>query len=381
MSLLPRLLALTLLSAQAAKQTSEEPAADASFLQHTLHLEDSHIAAATEASWSPEVKTFSLFVKFHKVAGSTWRQYVDSITGESSLCSGDCGFPGWPCYQSARNEVEYALCPRPKSSWCSSRPTSCTFHGSLGVIYQAIDDQNLTVANSSDLAGVRNLWPDSKRFWLLHRVEWARNWLPQNMFNLQRNRILITTVLRDPVERIRSYYYYQNPRGISHEQFLAFLRFRRDYVAGNWTMEGFERQAAGPKGAETFSILHRSCCEYETWLGHGSVEKAKITLATQFDLVGITERMNESLVSLGKLYGLTADEMAVIGQSVPRDKDNSDTKLDWTDEEKALASYIANKSTQVYNFANEIFVRQYLVLFNNEENLKNAVERFEAMNP
>ncbi|OLP89377.1 hypothetical protein AK812_SmicGene29177 [Symbiodinium microadriaticum] len=107
MSVLPRLLALTLLSAQAAKQTSEEPAADASFLQHTLHLEDSHIAAATEASRSPEVKTFSLFVKFHKVAGSTWRQYVDSITGESSLCSGDCGFPGWPCYQSARNEVEY----------------------------------------------------------------------------------------------------------------------------------------------------------------------------------------------------------------------------------------------------------------------------------
>eukprot|EP00439_Symbiodinium_sp_Y106_P019884 s6589_g2.t1 len=209
MSFLPCFLALTLLSGEGAKQAGEEPAAEASFLQHTLHLEDSHIAAATEASASPGVQTFSLFVKFHKVAGSTWRQYLDEITGEDSLCSGDCGFPGWPCYQSSRNTLEYELCPRPKSSWCSKRPTSCTFHGSLGVIYQAIDGQNLTVANSSDLAGVRNLWPDSKRFWLLHRVEWARIWLPQNMFNLQRSRILITTVLRDPVERIRSYYYYQ----------------------------------------------------------------------------------------------------------------------------------------------------------------------------
>ena len=27
--------------------------------------------------------------------------------------------------------------------------------------------------------------------------------------------------------------------------------YSQDYVAGNWTMEGFERQAAGPKGAET----------------------------------------------------------------------------------------------------------------------------------
>ncbi|CAE7029250.1 STR8 [Symbiodinium natans] len=195
-------------------------------------------------------------------------------------------------------------------------------------------------------------WPDSKRFWLYWRVEWARSWLPQNMFHLQNKRILVTTILRDPVERIRSYYYYQNPKG-NHSLFLDFLHFRRDYVAGNWTMAGFEEQAKTPKGASTFSILHRSCCEYETWLGQGCVEKAKITLATQFDLVGITERMNEAIVSLGKLYGKTAEEMAAIGQHVDRDKDNSGVKLDWTDEEKSLATYIANKSTQVYNFAQE----------------------------
>ena len=40
-------------------------------------------------------------------------------------------------------------------------------------------------------------------------------------------------------------------------------------------------------------MLLRSCCEYETWLGDGSVDRAKLTLATQFDLVGITGRLDE----------------------------------------------------------------------------------------
>ena len=42
------------------------------------------------------------------------------------------------------------------------------------------------------------------------------------------------------------------------------------------------------------------------------MERAKVALATQFDLVGITERMSDSIVSLGKLYGKTAEEMAQI---------------------------------------------------------------------
>ncbi|CAE7206426.1 unnamed protein product [Symbiodinium pilosum] len=366
--------------ARSACDRQDEPS-ESSFLQHGLRLEDSHLAA-TEAVTSPEVKTFSLFVKFHKVAGSTWRDYVDTMTGQNRFCSGNCGNPAWPCEQDGtRTALEHQPCRAETiAAFCHTRPTTCTFHGSLGVMYQATLDQNLTVANYSDLAGVQNLWPDSKRFQLYWRVEWARAWLPMNMLYLQNKRILVTTILRDPVEKIRSYYYYRNFEG-NHTTFLAFLEFRRDYVAGNWTMEGFEAQKHMPKPAETFSILNRSCCEYETWLGQGSVDKAKITLSTQFDLVGITERMNESLVSLGKLYGLTAEEIGRVGRSIPKDKDNSDEKLDWTDEEKSLATYIATNSLKVYDFGNELFVRQYLALFNSEENMKKAVARFEAVNP
>ena len=68
-------------------------------------------------------------------------------------------------------------------------------------------------------------------------------------------------------------------------------------MAGNMTQEAFEN--------ESWPLFLQTCCEYEAYLGDGSVEKAKLTLATQFNLVGITERMSEGLVSLGRLYGLT----------------------------------------------------------------------------
>ena len=222
------------------------------------------------------------------------------------------------------------------------------------------------------------MWPSSERLKLLWQVEWARFWLPRD---LHQKRIIVTTILREPTERIRSYYYFQNPIA-SHSGFKDFLEFRRDYVAGNWTHAQFLKQASTKnRGSTSMSILLRSCCEYETWLGNGSIEKAKLTLSTQFDLVGITEKMDEGLVSLGKLYGLTVQQLAAVGQRIPHELDNSDLKLDWTDEELALATFIAQKSTAIYGHAQEVFQRQSLALFGSEENLQAAVAAFKDLNP
>jgi len=258
--------------------------------------------------------------------------------------------------------------------------SSCTFHQSLEVIRETVSGKTLTPANSSDLAAVSNLWPDKKRLNLLWRVEWARVWLP---WNFQNKRILVTTLLREPKERIRSFYYFKNDVP-THEGFKAFLEFRRDFVLGNMTHERYEAEKGHQDRAfTTMSILLRSCCEYETWLGDGSVDKAKLVLSTQFDLVGITERMNDALVSLGRLYGLSAQETAKIGlKAEDQDKnDNSENKLDWTDEELDLATIVAEKGTQIYDFGRELFERQSVSLFGTYENLRAAVETFEKMDP
>ncbi|CAE7407957.1 STR8 [Symbiodinium sp. KB8] len=360
-----------------------------SLLQHTLKLEDTRIGSRGD-------QVYSLFDKFHKVAGSTWRAYIDGISHENNSCSKDCGNPVWDCQQRYPHDTARFewCCQHPgKNESCSGIAHSCTFHTSMAVIRQAVSGQNITTL-TSDLSDVRNLWPSSERLKLLWRVEWARSWLPSD---LHQKRLIVTTLLREPTERLRSYYYFGGNgflpnisvdhadvenHAASHQGFKSWLKFRRDFVTGNWSFEQFLQQASGKDaGSTSMFMLLRSCCEYETWLGDGSVDRAKLTLATQFDLVGITERLDEGLVSLGKLYGLTPQQLAATFQSIPQIFDNSDNKLDWTGEEKALATIVAEKSTAVYNFAQEVFQRRTLTLFGSEENLLAAVETFKKLRP
>ena len=104
--------------------------------------------------------TYTLFVKFHKVAGTTWRDYVDHITGVSSNCSNQCGIPHWECRMSfATNPIVAKLCELDVDARvrdCDEHLRSCTFHQSLAVIRQAVSGRNLT-AKSSDLAALQSL--------------------------------------------------------------------------------------------------------------------------------------------------------------------------------------------------------------------------------
>mmetsp|Transcript_60026 Transcript_60026/g.112151 ORF Transcript_60026/g.112151 Transcript_60026/m.112151 type:complete len:376 (-) Transcript_60026:75-1202(-) len=343
-----------------------------SLLQHSLALH-------------PERRddTHSLFVKFHKVAGTTWQSYVDVLTGGSEGCSMTCGDAGWNCRQYFPPGEDRKDCFRWEPSARAAcpeweTPRACTYHASLGVLRQAVTGRKLVAANMLDLTSPDNLWSDSKRLELLSTVEWARTWLPPSF---QSKRLVTTTVLRDPAERIRSFYYFRN-EDASHENFMSFLEFRRDFVAGNWTQEQFEAQANfWKKGAETMAFLRRSCCEYEYWLGDGSVEKSQVVLSTQFDLVAITERLNEGLVGLGKLYGISVNELANIARAMPQIFENSDGKLEWTADELYLANYIAEKGNVIYSFAQELFERQSVKLFGRRQNWKAAVAAFEAANP
>ena len=352
------------------------------FLQRGLELGRLSAAGLPEVSLTAEqarakdqLSEFFLFVKFHKVGSSTMRHVILSVTQSDIMCTQQCGNPYWPCMQKAIDGAEcLAKFFSGGNPGCSLVPSGCTSHAGLGVIEDAYKSQ-ISVANSSDLTSLKNLWPDSKRYALLSASAKASYFLPSTWG--PQKRIVITTILREPAEKLRSYFYYVNPEP-THQRFAQFLGFQRDYVAGNWTSEEFELQKSWPRGASTLSIVHRSCCEFHQWLGQGDVAKSQRVLATQFDLVGLNERMDETVVCLGRLYGKTPEEMGLLRRTAVDDKVN-DVKLDWLPREREMAAYITAKDKEVYNFGAKLFDLQSISLWNNAETLKKVTAAMRAV--
>ena len=102
-----------------------------SFLQHSLEPRRAK-------------ETYSLFVKFHKVAGTTWRDFVDHITGVSLNCSNLCGKPYLECQIAYHTDPLFTkLCELDMDARHCDQPLhSCTFHQSLEVIRQAVSGRN-----------------------------------------------------------------------------------------------------------------------------------------------------------------------------------------------------------------------------------------------
>jgi len=92
---------------------------------------------------------------------------------------------------------------------------------------------------------------------------------------------MVATLLRDPIEREISRYFYDRARGESRAKSLSLER---------WAM--FVRN------------------DYTSVLGRGDVGQANQTLESDFDIVGITERMDEFVVALGLLLRQSPRDMA-----------------------------------------------------------------------
>jgi len=138
----------------------------------------------------------------------------------------------------------------------------------------------------------------------------------------------IVTVLRDPIERELSRYFYDRARG---ERRASTLRLEK------WAS--------------------RVVNEYAQVLGGGDVTVAKDALDRHFALVGVTERMHEFMAALGLMLGEPAEEMAytslkrVIGR--PTQEQVSERAL-------AVLRIKLEKDVQIYQHAATLFEQQWV---------------------
>lgn len=360
------------------ESSSEELRQDTQFLQRSLQLQqETNIATdalarakgtatVSKTKREGEVQTYFYYVNFHGV-DPILATLLNVMHSSGQNCA-SCGLHLFSCEEEGLNETE---CQSRELMPCLKIPWSCTKDSGLLVMEAAIQGKNFTDrVNSSDLSSLKNLWPDRMRYETLMSSAMTFQWLP--LLWGPGKRVLITTILRDPVERLRSVFYSLSPDH-SPENFTDFLIAERDTAYGNMTEPQMARIQA--EGIPWRKVI-QGCCEYGHYLGNCDVAKAKRVLVSHFDFVGIYEDLPGSLASLAWLYGKSPEGMGTLARDtlleVPPKKPEK-----WNKADLELAKNITAKDRDIYDFATELFKRQSVSMWNNENVWKDQIKKLE----
>mmetsp|Transcript_7393 Transcript_7393/g.15349 ORF Transcript_7393/g.15349 Transcript_7393/m.15349 type:complete len:359 (+) Transcript_7393:90-1166(+) len=298
-----------------------------------------------------------LFVKFHKVGGSTMMRTLEDLLSFNAVertCDRSCGLNGSAL-------IEDSLCSD------LELPNSCLGHASLDSARAGMALMNPTPAVPEDLTDPRNLQSDEvRRSAFLKGAPWSSMWLRE-----AGDKFFAFTLLRDPAEKLRSKFFWHRRSDddvnlVTFESYL--LRQLRTVRSANFTALNQKSTFLHASGGHKF----RPCCEYVDFLGDFSVNTAKQVLATQFNLVGITERFDETLVTIAHILGFPVSALP----APSHDKDNGDHKEDWTNETRALAEEIVVSDRPIYEFATQLFSRQLLSAWSAHEAVDQAVRDY-----
>lgn len=156
------------------------------------------------------------------------------------------------------------------------------------------------------------------------------------------------TVIRDPIERICSHYYYvlRMANHYLHDQVVAQQMSLKDYVCSGISLELDNCQtrvlASGEAGGVPFGE-----CSTET------LELAKQHLQEHFAVVGIAERFDETLVLLKELFGWSMPFYARLNVTQNRPKLRS-----LPDADLAAIRQQNQIDLELYRFANQLLDEQ-----------------------
>lgn len=194
------------------------------------------------------------------------------------------------------------------------------------------------------------------------------------------------TMLRDPVDRILSYYYYvhQSPENRMYETVVGNEMSLEAFVSSNVSNELDNSQTKFLAGLETPYL-------YEGEYDNDLLEEAKQNMNTHFSTVGLTERFNESLLLFKQQLGWSMPyyRRANVTQKRLKRQDISPQVLAIIEERNALdialyqyaserfATDIAaqgdsfTKELNTFNFRN----KSYTLFYNSYQSVRNLVGR------
>lgn len=147
-----------------------------------------------------------------------------------------------------------------------------------------------------------------------------------------------TTVLREPVDRVISAFYFMN----NYKLHPNYWKFRRE----GWTLEDFVRRS--PR--ENVQSKMMAGADYDEPCTAEILEKAKENLTQHFSVVGLTERFEESLALMKLRFGWKFDTYSSfnVTRTRPKKRDLPQSTLD-------LIAARNRFDVELYNCATKLF--------------------------
>lgn len=166
------------------------------------------------------------------------------------------------------------------------------------------------------------------------------------------------TVLRDPVDRVISAFYFMR----SYKLHPLYWKFRRE----NWSLEDFVRRSL----RDNVQSKIVAGADYESVCTRETVEKAKHNLRHNFSVVGLSERLEESLALMKLRFGwkLSSYSSFNITRSRPKKRDLPEATLSLIREKNAF-------DMDLYESGREIFEA---AVKNNADEVKRIAGELEA---
>ncbi len=177
-------------------------------------------------------------------------------------------------------------------------------------------------------------------------------WNKDEIVALMGSNVAALTILRNPINAFESFYSFVNLQEEFGMNITKFIQFLRENDPKTWRDTSTADSAHKiMRGVYNYSISHSLGMSYESILDDAAIDKHILKLEKEFDLVMITEKMEESFILLRYLMCWQLEDILIFDYHVR----SSDAPVKLSDEDQKELRRWLKADLKIYKHFYKVF--------------------------